>query len=165
MELLLIRHAIAEARDARLWPGDRERPLSRLGQQRARQAARGLRRLAIKPAVLLCSPLKRTRQTAAILSGSAHWPQAQRCEQLAPGHSPPLLLAHLATFDVSRLAIVGHEPELGQLIGLCLGPGTPGVRIELKKLAALCLEFEQRVRAGRAQLRWFLPPRLLRAVR
>jgi phosphohistidine phosphatase len=165
MELLLIRHAIAEPRDARRWPEDRERPLSRLGQQRATHAARGLRRLKVKPALLLCSPFKRTRQTAAILSMAAHWPRPQACEQLSPGKSPALLLTHLATFDVARLALIGHEPELGQLLELCLGSGHPGARIEVKKLAALCLQFERRPLAGSARLRWFLPPRLLRAMR
>jgi phosphohistidine phosphatase len=165
MELLLIRHAIAEARDARRWPLDRDRPLSSLGRQRATHAARGLRRLKIKPLLLLCSPYKRTRQTAAILSMAAHWPRAQSCESLSPGIRPSLLLAHLATLEVARVALIGHEPELGQFIELCVGSGKLGTRIELKKLAVMCLQFDERPLEGGAVLRWFLTPRLLRAIR
>jgi len=165
MELLLIRHAIAETRDARRWPDDRERPLSRLGQERATRAARGLRRLKIRPALLLSSPLKRARQTGAILALAAHWPRAHTCAQLSPGASAQQLLAHLATLKATRLAIIGHEPQLSQLLELCLGePGT-GLRMEFKKLAVVGLRFAQRPAAGAGQLQWLLPPRLLRALR
>jgi phosphohistidine phosphatase len=165
MELLLIRHAIAEARDARRWPDDGERPLSRAGQERATRAARGLRRLKVRPALLLCSPLKRARQTAAILALAAHWPRAQVCAELVPGGPLQQLLAYLATLKASRVAIVGHEPDLSQLLQLCLDqPGT-GLRMEFKKLAVVGLRFAHRPAPGAAQLLWLLPPRLLRALR
>jgi len=165
MELLLIRHAIAEARDARRWPDDGARPLSRVGQERATRAARGLRRLKVRPALLLCSPLKRARQTAAILALAAHWPRAQVCTELAPGQSPQQLLAYLATLKESRVAIVGHEPDLSLLLELCLDePGT-GLRIEFKKLAVVGLHFARRPAPGLARLLWLLPPRLLRGLR
>jgi phosphohistidine phosphatase SixA len=63
------------------------------------------------------------------------------------------------------VALVGHEPELGQLAELCLDGASFDGRIELKKLGALCLAFEHRPAASHAQLLWLLPPRLLRAVR
>jgi phosphohistidine phosphatase len=164
MELLLIRHAIAEARDARRWPDDRDRPLSRSGQERATRAARGLRRLKIRPSLLLTSPLKRARQTAAILALAAHWPRALSCAELAPGGSAQHLFAYLATLKSTRLAIVGHEPDLSRLLELCLGePGT-GLRMEFKKLAVVGLRFAHRPAAGAAQLLWLLPPRMLRAL-
>jgi phosphohistidine phosphatase len=165
MELLLIRHAIAEARDARRWPDDRERPLSRPGQQRATRAARGLRRLRIKPALLLCSPLKRARQTAAILSLVAHWPRASVCDELAPDQSAQRVLAQLATLSAARVALVGHEPDLSQLLELCLGEHSFTHHIKIKKLAVVGLRFARRPAAGAAQLQWLLPPRMLRALR
>jgi phosphohistidine phosphatase len=156
MELLLIRHGIAEARDTRRWPDDRERPLSRLGQQRAIRAARGLRRLKVTPAVVLTSPLKRARQTAAILALAAHWPRALTCAELAPGCSPQQLLTYLATLPATRLALVGHEPDLSHLLELCLGEAGTGLRMELKKLAVVGLRFARRPTAGAAQLLWLL---------
>jgi phosphohistidine phosphatase len=165
MELLLIRHAIAEARDARRWPDDRERPLSHPGQQRAARSARGLRRLKVKPALLLSSPLKRSRQTAAILTMVAHWPRAAVCNELSPGQPPQQLLAHLATLKATRLAVIGHEPDLSHLLDLCLGEQSPALCMEFKKLAVVGLRFPHRPAAGAAQLRWLLPPRMLRALR
>lgn len=165
MELLLIRHAIAEPRDRQRWPDDQDRPLSRPGQERATRAARGLRRLKVRPALLLASPLKRARQTAAILTLAAHWPRALNCAELAPGQSAQRLLAYIATLKSTRVAIVGHEPDLSGLLELCLGePGT-GLRMEFKKLAVLGLRFAHRPAAGAAQLLWILPPRMLRALR
>lgn len=165
MELLLIRHAIAEVRDAQRWPDDHERPLSRAGQQRATRAARGLRRLKVKPTLLLCSPLKRARQTAAVLALVAHWPRATLCEELAPGQSAQRVLGHLATLKSERLALIGHEPDLSQLLELCLGQRSVAPHLEFKKLAVVALRFVRRPAAGTADLLWLLPPRMLRALR
>jgi len=165
MELLLIRHAIAEARDARRWPDDHERPLSRPGQERATRAARGLRRLKVRPSLLLSSPLKRARQTAAILALAAKWPRATACSELAPGESPQRLLIYLATLKAPRLALIGHEPDLSHLLDLCLGEQSMALRMEFKKLAVVGLRFPHRPAPGAGQLLWLLPPRLLRALR
>src|ERR1700758_583489 len=76
MELLIVRHAIACERDAQRWPDDTERPLSPRGVLRARQAARGVKRLVPRPARVLTSPSLRAQQTAAILTEFARWPPA-----------------------------------------------------------------------------------------
>jgi len=75
-ELLIVRHAIAHERDASLWPNDEERPLTKEGIDKFRQAARGLERVVDAPEELLCSPLTRARQTAAILEEKAAFPRA-----------------------------------------------------------------------------------------
>src|SRR6267143_5536220 len=87
MELLVVRHAIALERNARRWPHDAERPLSAQGVARARKAALGLKRLAPRPARVLVSPLRRARETAAILTRFAGWPEAAQCVQLLPGEA------------------------------------------------------------------------------
>src|SRR2546421_8460445 len=74
MELLVVRHAIAFEHSASRWPDDAERPLSPQGAARARKAALGLKRITRPPAQVLVSPLRRTRQTAAILTRFAGWP-------------------------------------------------------------------------------------------
>jgi phosphohistidine phosphatase SixA len=87
------------------------------------------------------------------------------CAELAPGGAPQQLLAYLATLKGSRVAIVGHEPDLSHLLELCLDePGT-GLRLEFKKLAVVGLRFARRPAPGAARLLWLLPPRLLRALR
>jgi phosphohistidine phosphatase len=165
MELLIVRHAIAYERDAKRWPDDGARPLSPRGEMRARRAAVGLRKLAVRPVRVLASPLERTQQTAAILTRYAAWPKALPCPLLLPGSPPQELLAFLARTRGRRLALVGHQPDLGRLIAACL-PGSAGsAAFELRKMAVALIAFQDSVRAGRGELRWLLPPKLLRTVR
>jgi len=164
MQLLVVRHAIACVRNARRWPDDRERPLSSAGAQRAHRAARGLKQFAPRPGCVLTSPLTRARQTAAILHASAGWPAAVACAALAPGTSPRTVLAILRRRKHAVIAVVGHQPDLGQLLAACLGGERAWVALELRKPAVACLGFAGGARAGGATLRWLVPPRLLRAL-
>jgi phosphohistidine phosphatase len=164
MELLLVRHAIAFERDPRRWRDDGGRPLSPRGSARARKAAAGLKRLTKAPARVLSSPLLRARQTAAILTQVAGWPQAVPCAQLSPGTPPEVLLAWLARAPGARVAAVGHEPDLSGLLAACVGSGKPAA-LGFKKMGVALVGFRGAPRAGGGRLLWFAPPRLLRAAR
>jgi phosphohistidine phosphatase len=163
MELLVVRHAIAFERSARRWPDDAERPLSPQGVTRARKAALGLKRITEHPARVLVSPLRRAQQTAAILTQFAGWPEAVECAQLLPGASPEGLLALLARGRGGRIAVVGHQPGLGRLLAACLPGGAGAAAFEFRKMAVALVSFQGAARAGRGQLIWLLPPRILRA--
>jgi phosphohistidine phosphatase len=165
MELLIVRHAIAFARSARRWPDDAERPLSPQGEARARKAALGLKRITQHPAQVLVSPLRRAQQTAAILTQLAGWPKAAECAQLLPGAAPEGLLALLARSRGGRVAVIGHQPALGRLLAACLPGGVGAAAFELRKMGVVLLAFPGAARAGRGQLIWLLPPRILRAAR
>ena len=165
MELLVVRHATAFERSPRRWPDDAERPLSPQGAARARRAALGLKRVTPRPARVLVSPLRRARQTAAILTRFAGWPEARECVQLLPGASPQGVLALLARTRGRRLAVIGHQPALGRLLAACLPGGARAAAFELRKMAVALLAFQGSVRPGGAQLIWLLPPRVLRAAR
>jgi len=165
-DLVLIRHAIAPASDSKRWPDDRQRPLDPRYLGRARKAARGLKQLIDRPGLLLTSPLLRTRQTAELLTQHAGWPAAVHCPQLEPGEAPQALLELLSGEQDARLiALVGHEPGLGELISCALlGQVKPGA-FEMKRFAAAHLSFPEAPRAGQGQLRWLVTPRLLRGYR
>jgi phosphohistidine phosphatase len=165
MELLIVRHAIAEERNAQRWPGDNQRPLSPEGLTRARHASQGLRRIAPRPVRALASPLMRTQQTAAILTQFAGWPASQHCELLEPGASVQALLKLLAGRREHCIGLVGHEPDLGRLLALCLRGPSASASIQLRKMGAALVSFDGRARAGEGTLEWLLPPRLLRAAR
>lgn len=165
MQLLLVRHAIAFDPSAERWPDDAERPLTPQGMERARKAARGLKRIAEPPVRVLASPFTRAQQTASILTRFAGWPEATPCVELAPGASPGDVLALLARSREPRIALVGHEPGLSRLIAACLpgGAGTPA--FEMKKMGVALLAFPGTARAGRGRLDGLLPPKVLRAAR
>ena len=59
----------------------------------------------------------------------------------------------------SRLALVGHEPDLGELAAKLLGARGA---VEFKKDAVCRIDVTRAMPGGPGVLRWFLPPRALR---
>jgi phosphohistidine phosphatase len=165
MELLIIRHAIALERDRHRWRDDAARPLSPAGMRRARKAAAGLKEFSKAPDLLLTSPLVRARQTAEILTKVAGWPTPTEAPELAPGEPSAAVLALLGKVRGKRVAIVGHQPELGALLSACLLGDGEVLPIEMKKNAIACVSFEGKARAGCAALKWLATPRMLRGFR
>lgn len=165
MELLIIRHAIAFARDRRRWADDAARPLSPLGVKRSRKAAFGLKTLCEAPDRLLTSPLVRAAQTAKILSEIAGWPRADVAPELKPGETTAAVLTLLGKDRSRRIAIVGHQPDLSALLAACLLDDNSALPIDMKKNAVACVSFAGRARAGRAVLKWLATPRMLRGFR
>lgn len=170
MDLLIVRHAVAFERDAKRWPDDRARPLTPQGIARAREAAKGLRRVVDRPQRLFTSPLTRAKQTAEILTRVADWPAALDCPPLSPGESPESVLEALRleaqrTRHQKLIAVVGHQPGLGQLIAACVPGSARPQGFELKKFGVALLTFDAAPRAHHAVLRWLLAPKLLRASR
>lgn len=162
MLLFLVRHAIAEERDLDRWPTDEDRPLSPTGSSRFVPAAQGLVRLGPAPQLVLTSPLLRARQTADLLH-EAGWPSPRELDGLAPAGKPEEVSAAIERFPVERLALVGHEPNLGSLMSWLL-TGDLAVASIFKKGGAALLSCPQGPRDGGAELLAFLPPRALRSL-
>jgi len=166
LELYLVRHAVAALRGPD-YPDDAERPLTPEGVDRWRRSAAGLREIGVAVDVVLTSPLVRAQETAEILAATLKpKPRLTVAEALAPGRKPADALALIAKYaaaprGASRLALVGHEPDLGELAARLLG--AKGV-IEFKKGAVCRLDVDRAMPAGPATLRWFLPPRVLRGL-
>jgi phosphohistidine phosphatase len=162
-QLYLIRHGVAEDRgDA--WPDDTKRPLTEDGIRKMKQAAQALARLEILFDVVVTSPLVRTRQTAEIVAaGQNPHPHLVASESLAPGSSVAAVLTDLEKHTKrARIAVVGHEPGIGELAAKLVGARHP---IPFKKGAICRIDVEGLPPAGPGDLRWFLPPRMLRALR
>ena len=161
-ELYLIRHGVAEERgDA--WPDDAKRPLTQDGTDRMRKAARGLVRIGVKFDAVLTSPFVRTRQTAEIVATAFdERPPIVAIESLAPGGSIQSVLSDLERqARRSRVAIVGHEPGIGELAARLAGARYP---IEFKK-GAVCRVDVKTFPAGPGKMRWFMTSKILRALR
>jgi phosphohistidine phosphatase len=165
MELLVIRHAIAFARDRDRWADDAARPLSPAGIRRSQKAASGLKELCKAPDHLLTSPLVRARETAKILTEVAGWPRAEIAPELKPGEDTAAVLTLLGKDRSERIAIVGHQPDLSALLTACLLKNHSALPIEMKKNAVACLSFDGRARPGGAVLKWLATPRMLRGFR
>ncbi len=164
LEVVLLRHAIAEEREQFAHSGlpDTERPLTEHGRQRMERASRGLQQLLPKVGLIASSPLCRARQTAAIVAAGYHLTPEQ-LPTLAPGESPQGVADYLERRRADGpLLLVGHEPDLGQLAAWLLAG--EGDFIEFKKGGACLLHFAASVEAGAGRLVWALPPKALRAL-
>jgi phosphohistidine phosphatase len=166
MDLLILRHAIAFPRDTKRWPDDAKRTLTLEGGKRARRAAVGLKRMVKRPTLVLTSPLVRARDTAAIFTQAARWPEALECAALSPGGSPEDVLEALRRQGARAecVAVVGHQPQLGRLLALSLRGDARAEAFELKKSAVACVRFEGPPRAHQGVLTALFPPRALREI-
>jgi len=113
VRLLLVRHAHADAGHP-----DELRPLSAHGREQARELAE---RLAPRqPALVLTSPLRRARETAAAIAEAAG-AELRVDERLAPGASALDVVA-AARGGGATVVVVGHQPDCSE-IALALGAG------------------------------------------
>jgi len=163
VELFLIRHGIAEEHgDA--WPDDTKRPLTGNGVSGLRKSVRGLEAIGVLLDVVLTSPLVRARQTADIVGGGFNpHPPVVSVDSLAPGGSFANVMADLEKHArKARVALVGHEPGLGELAARLIGSRHP---IEFKKGAVCRIDLDDMPPAGPGHLRWMLTPKILRRLK
>src|SRR5207244_3713044 len=112
---------------------------------------------------VLTSPLVRAKQTAEILvDGLKPAPALTVLPALAPGVAPPQIAEALAQLKkVQVIALVGHEPGLGELAGWLIGARAP---LPLKKGGVARIDVPNVPPAGAGQLIWLATPRMLRAL-
>jgi phosphohistidine phosphatase len=161
-ELYLIRHGIAEERgDA--WPDDAKRPLTERGISRMRRIAHGLDQLGVAFDVVLTSPLVRTKQTAEVVASVFEpRPPIVAIDSLAPGGSPQAVITDVEKHGKrTRVALVGHEPGIGELAARLAGSKRP---LEFKKGAVCRIDVESLSTSGGGTIRWFATPRMLRSL-
>jgi len=163
MDLLVIRHGIAEVRVPH--EDDATRRLTRTGERRIRGVVSGLRTLGWKLDGIVTSPWLRAARTAELLEKLCKT-DAVVTELLTQSPSAELL-ALVSTSATTKkhhaTAIVGHEPWLGQLVGwLAFGDGRFGDGLGLKKGAVAWLQGD--VAPGGMTLQGLLPPGVTRAL-
>jgi phosphohistidine phosphatase len=162
LELYLIRHGVAAERGDE-YPDDSKRPLTSQGMAALRKEAQALGALGIGFDHIIASPLVRTKQTADILAEYLESkPTVSTSDSLAPAGSPSAIFQELAKhMRKSRIALVGHEPNIGELAARLIGSRTP---LEFKKGAICRIDFEVFPPKGSGQLRWFATPKMLRKI-
>ena len=160
--LYLVRHAIAAERGED-WPDDDKRPLTARGVARFKDSISGLSRLDVAVDEIFTSPLVRAKQTAEILAGGLPGkPTVKVLDALSPGHAPASVLAQLArTARRRRLAIVGHEPSLGELAAHLIGAGRA---LAFKKGGVCRIDVESLSSRRPGALNWFVTPKVLRGL-
>ena len=167
MELLVIRHGVAEEKEAFAATGEDDslRPLTKEGRWKMENVAKGLCRVLPSLDLIATSPFKRAEQTAKIVAEAYRKPELQRLDALTPDGRPQAFMQWLRERESSdRVAVVGHEPHLGSLISWMLTGEAVEGRIALRKGGACLVQFDLRPQAGKARLIWSLPPSVLRRI-
>lgn len=163
IELYLVRHAIAAERGPK-YPDDRLRPLTPAGSRKFAESVPGLQQLDVVIDFVLTSPLVRARETAMLLAaGLRPKPAVAEIEALAPGGRPQAIAEAIKTHAKKhrRIALVGHEPDIGELAARLLGARG---NVEFKKGGVCLIDTDGATPAGPGTLRWMLTPRALRAL-
>lgn len=164
MELLILRHGIAEDRGPD--GGDDSRRLTDEGVKKTREAARGLAKFTDAPGAILASPKVRAAQTAEILA-QTFGVTVETLPALG-GASPQSIAEALSRREESVLMIVGHEPTLGDLVGRLCTQGKFDGFVEMKKAGCACMDVDwsrsPRGATDRAKLLWLATPGMLRAI-
>jgi len=157
-ELWLLRHGIAQERHPDR--PDAGRALTPAGRRRTAAVLERLVAAGLRADRLLSSPYCRARQTAELALAAGLAPQLELAEVLAPGGDPLPLLATGWPPPVSRLLLVGHEPDLGDLAARLIGAAPGAIPLRKAGLAVLRLP-PGPPGAATASLRLLLTPRLL----
>ena len=129
-----------------------------------RQASKGFARIAPRIDAVVSSPLVRAKQTAeTVIAELDPAPEQFELDELAPDSSPGELADALGKYANKRtIALVGHEPDLGQFAAWLIGAQQP---IEFKKGGIACIEVADFPPGRTSCLRWAAPPKMLRALR
>ena len=161
-ELYLVRHAIAAERGED-WPNDDKRPLTARGVARFKEEVEGLIMLGVAVDEIFTSELVRAKQTADLLAtGLPGKPVVKILDALSPGHEPRSVMAQLAKqAHRRRIALVGHEPDLGELAAHLIGAGRA---LPFKKGGVCRVDVESLTSRRPSALTWFVTPRLLRKI-
>lgn len=158
MHVYVIRHADAVPLGTQGIHEDEERPLTEAGQAQCKAVARAFRQMGIKLDRLLTSPLVRAKQTAEALHDE--WgpgaPAILECEPLAPGGKKRRLLERLREQHVESVGLVGHNPDLSELVGWFLGKKRAGINLE--KGGVACIEFDGGAGKNSGVLAWLVTP-------
>jgi phosphohistidine phosphatase len=161
MKVYLVRHAVAFERDEARWPDDAARPLTPEGEKQFKRVARRLGALFKPPVCVLSSPFARAWRTAEMLHEHASWPAPEQCPALEPGRAPARAFETAGADKGAVIAMVGHEPSLGELAAFMLSGHGARATFQFKKGGAACIEFGGAIAPGAGKLRWLLTPRAL----
>ncbi len=162
--LYLVRHGIAEERAGS--GRDADRRLTAEGIRKMHEVAAGLERLGVRPDAVLSSPLRRARETAAVLvEVLAPDLAVEIYAPLAPPCDPVEVLAGLGKHRGARhIVLVGHQPDLGELASQLLTGSPATAPLPFKKGSVAAIAIGAVPPRANGVLQWAMTPKQLRAV-
>jgi phosphohistidine phosphatase len=164
MQLYIVRHGIAIAREDPKSPPDPDRYLTDDGVDKTKQVAKGVVSVGATADLLISSPYVRAMQTAEIFASALDYPKQKirRTDLLLPGSEPTLFYRELAKDKHSATVFCfGHAPQLDDLIATAVG--SKHHITALRKAGVALLELK-RLSPPSGQLLWLATPKMLRKI-
>ena len=169
MKLIFIRHGVAEDREVYFLKGipDELRPLTEKGKKQLKKMVKWLKNIEPQIDQIWTSPLVRAQETTEVVKRD--YPQAKIFEKkgLEPQNSPDILISGLNELPSdfksgdSCVALVGHEPHLGQMVGSLIGEQSQRTPVTFKKAGMALINFSGSGQKGPHELKWLVTPKLL----
>lgn len=156
--LYLLRHAKSSWDDQSL--ADFDRPLNKRGENSAPVMGQLMRERKIRPDLIICSPAKRTRQTAKLALKRAKTEAEVLFDERAYMSSKSNLCRILTELDdaVESVLLIGHNPGLDDLLGSLTGEFQHMVTAALAKIS-LEIKSWKELKDGKGELNWMVKPR------
>lgn len=160
MEIYLMQHGIPLPKDK-----DPEQGLSPEGADQIRSSGRALKRMGVSPDTIVCSPKKRSQQTAAIVAEELGIPtnkivETEKTKPMAPPADTVNFLAGL--LDKKRVLIAGHLPSLGETASVLFTEGSE-VLINFQ-MGGVCRIDVETLPTHSGIVRWYLTPEQLKLI-
>ena len=160
--IILVRHAKSSWKDSRL--DDFERPLNKRGKQDAPLMGKKLKERKILPDLILSSPAKRARKTAALIAEEIGYPRGKIQYNDKMYHSGSRYLFDLVKkLDDKHesVMLIGHNPDFMDFVGMLLKQGPI---YNIPTTGVYCLRFPvnnwNKVQKGKGESVFFDYPKL-----
>ena len=163
MRLYLVRHGIAMEGLRGGITRDSERPLTDEGKEEMKLVAKALVKLNCKPDLILSSPLVRARQTAEFIA-EAFKLEVNLTDALAPAVNHTMLYKAISRHgDRREIFLVGHEPDMGMLVGNLIFAG-PAFEMPYKKAGVCRIDVNSIPPDGPGVLKWYMTPKIVHSL-
>lgn len=152
MNLYLMQHGLANLKEI-----DIEQSLSGKGEETIKNSAIGLKKIPISFDVIICSPKKRSKQTAEIVREVFKFPKEKiiESEKVLPLTPAEETLDFISNFE--SVFIAGHLPSIQEIISFLLYP-TSSLNVEIQNGGCTKIDIE----VDRNILKWHLTPNILK---
>lgn len=160
MEVYLMQHGPALPKDQ-----DPEEGLGPEGQERIHMSGQALKKMGVSFDAILCSPKKRSQQTAAIVAEEVGFPsdkivETKNVKAMAPPDETIQTLSELSGVD--RVLIAGHLPSVAEIASFLLTEGCKA-SVQFEMGGCCCIDAEE-LPTHSGRLRWYLTPAQLKLI-
>ena len=158
MEIYLMQHGPNLSKDE-----DPEESLSPEGEAQVTKAAQAIKRMGLRFEVIIASPKKRSKQTAAIVAEAVGFPvenilETEKIKAMTPVEET---INYLKQFTEKKsILVAGHLPSLAEVASFLLTSGSKAtIQFERGGLGRIDVES---IPTHEGKLRWYLTPQQLR---